>query len=195
MLPLDAAMLYVDVVRQTSPPRGPRAVADLFVARLPFLGSLFSRLGVVGGARANVRRLLASGELLEVFPEGTTGIGKPFRERYRLAPWRVGHAELALRHRAPVIPVAIVGAADQWIQLARLPLHPFGAPFLPVPLNLVPLPVHYHIHYGAPIALHERWPPESADDPEIVAAGAQLVRDAVAALLEAGLAQRPGVFA
>jgi 1-acyl-sn-glycerol-3-phosphate acyltransferase len=194
MLPIDAAMLYLDVLRHTDPPRVPRAVADLFVARLPFLGTAFARLGVVGGARANVHHLLAAGELLEVFPEGTKGIGKPFRDRYQLTTWRVGHAELALRHQAPVIPVAIIGAEEQWLQVARLPLHPFGAPFLPVPLNLLPFPVNYHIHYGPPLALHQRWPAEAADDPDIVAEAAHEVRDAVADLVAEGLAARRGVF-
>jgi len=194
MLPLDGAMVYADVIRHTDPPRVPRPIADLFVARLPFLGTFFTRVGVVAGTRANVRQLLRGGELLLCFPEGTPGIAKPFRERYHVTGWRVGHAELALRHRAPIVPVAVVGAAEQWITLGKLPLHPFGAPFLPVPLNLVPLPVHYHIHYGEPIALHHRFAPESADDPETIRECARIVRDAVAALIDEGLASRPGIF-
>jgi 1-acyl-sn-glycerol-3-phosphate acyltransferase len=192
LLPLDGAMIYTDVLRHTR--RVPRPIADLFVARMPFLGTAFTRLGVVSGTRANVARLLESGELLLFFPEGTRGIAKPFRERYHLAGWRVGHAELALRFRAPVIPVAVIGAEEQWLPLARLPLHPFGAPFVPVPLNLVPLPVHYHIHYGAPIALHHLYGPDSADDPEVIREASRLVRNAVADLVSEGLAQRQGIF-
>ena len=42
-------------------------------------------------------------------------IGKPFTERYHLQEWRVGHAELALRHRAPVVPVPEPTARSEWL--------------------------------------------------------------------------------
>lgn len=196
MLPLDAVMLYVDIFENTEPPRVPRFVLDFFVPRLPFVSTFFARTGATSGTRATVRRLLDDGELLVVFPEGTPGIGKPFRDRYHLAEWRVGHAELAIRHRAPVVPVAIIGAEEQWIQATRLEwFHLFGAPFLPLPLNPIPLPVHYHIWYGEPIALHEQYAPDRADDPEVCAKGAAVVRAAVEALIDRGLRERRGIFA
>jgi len=195
MLPFDAAMLYVDVIEHTDPSRVPRPVADTFMSRVPFMSTTFARAGVVGGARRNTHRLLDDGELLMVFPEGVPGIGKPWRERYQLQEWRVGHVELAIRHGAPVVPVAIIGAEEQWPQVARvrgIPL--FGAPYLPIPLTPIPLPVHYHIHYGRPIALHETWAPECADDPTAVHAAAALVRAAVTELIGTGLRGRGGVF-
>jgi 1-acyl-sn-glycerol-3-phosphate acyltransferase len=188
-------MLYLDVMRWTYPVRVPRPIADLFVPRLPFLGTLYSRLGVVSGARANVKRLLDAGELLMMFPEGTVGISKRLDERYQLKEWRVGHVELAIRQRAPIVPVAIIGAEEQWRQIAKLALHPFGAPFVPIPLLPFPLPVRYHIHYGPPIALHERYSRESADDPRVLEAAAAEVKAAVGALIEEGLKARQGVFA
>ncbi|MFN7953126.1 MAG: lysophospholipid acyltransferase family protein [bacterium] len=193
-LPFDGAMLWNDVVRHTDPPRIPRPVADLFVPGLPFVGTFFSRLGVVGGSRGNVRDLLESDECLMIFPEGTVGIGKPFADRYRLQEWRVGHAELAIRHRATVVPVGIVGAEEQMPQLARLPIRAFGAPYLPVPLTLFPLPVRYHIYYGEPIPLGRRYRPAQADDPKVVRAAAAEVKASVAALLVRGLTERAGIF-
>src|SRR5690606_28426001 len=132
------------------------------------------------------------GELLLIFPEGVPGIGKPFHERYQLQEWRVGHAELAIRHRAPVVPVAIVGPEEQMPRIARLRRlgRLFGAPYVPLTLTPFPLPVRYHILYGAPIALHERYAPADADDPESLRAAANEVRDAVAALLAEGLRAR-----
>jgi len=194
LLPFDAAMLYADVLAHTDPPRVARPIADHFVPALPFVGTLFARLGMVNGTRANVARLLEQEEMVMIFPEGTPGIGKPRSERYRLQEWRVGHAELALRHRAPVVPVAIIGAEEQWPVAARLDwLHPFGAPFLPIPATPVPLPVHYHIHYGRPLSLHDGG--GDPDDSEIIAAAAERVRAAVAALIAEGLRARRGVFA
>jgi 1-acyl-sn-glycerol-3-phosphate acyltransferase len=92
------------------------------------------------------------------------------------------------------VPVAIIGAEEQWPLLARLDrLHPFGAPFLPVPATPFPLPVRYHIHYGPPLVLHEEG--GDPDDPAVVAAAAARVRSAVEALIERGLRERKGVFA
>lgn len=188
-LPIDGAMLWMDVVQRTG--RILRPIADRFVPRMPFIGTMFARAGVVSGTQTNVRRLLETGELIAIFPEGTTGPGKPFRERYHLQAWRVGHAELAIRYRAPVIPVAIIGAEESWPVLFHIrALRAFGAPFVPVPRSPLPLPVQIHIHYGAPIPLHQAYPPTAADDPEAVAAGAETVREAVVALVERGLAER-----
>jgi len=195
-LPFDGAMLFNDVVRRTNPPRLPRPIADWFVPKLPFVGTLFARLGVVAGSRLNVRSLLEAGELIMVFPEGTPGISKPFWERYHLQKWREGHAELAIRYRAPVVPVAIIGAEEQMPQIGRIERFKlFGAPFLPIPLTPFPLPVRYHIHYGAPIDFSDRFSPEQSDDPDVVSSAALEVRRAVEKLIATGLTQRDGVFA
>jgi 1-acyl-sn-glycerol-3-phosphate acyltransferase len=188
-LPIDGAMLWLDVVQHTG--RILRTIADRFVPLLPFVSTVFARTGVVSGTHTNVRRLLENGELIAIFPEGTEGTGKAFRDRYHLQTWRVGHAEAAIRYRAPVVPVAIIGAEESWPVLFKLrTFHLFGAPYVPVPASLLPLPVQFHIHYGEPIALHREYPPYAADDPDVVGAAARKVRDAVAALVERGLAGR-----
>ncbi|MGM0577523.1 MAG: lysophospholipid acyltransferase family protein [Myxococcota bacterium] len=194
-LPFDGMMIWTDVVQQTDPPRVPRIIADNFVPMLPIVSTIFARAGAVGGTRGNVRRLLEMGEILLVFPEGVPGIGKPFHRRYRLQDWRVGHAELAIRHRVPVIPVGVVGAEEQLPQLTRIDrLHPFGAPYLPIPAVPFPLPVHYHIWYGEPISLQDDYAPERSDDPEVIEEASARVRDAVQRLLDRGVRERRGVF-
>lgn len=194
-LPLDAAMIWTDVVEHIDPPRVPRPLLDMFVPLLPIVGTLFARAGAVNGTRENVRRLLDDGELVLVFPEGVPGIGKPFRQRYHLQDWRVGHVELAIWHRAPVVPVAVIGPEEAWPLATRIErFHMFGAPFLPVPATPVPLPVHCHVLYGEPIVLHKGLPREAADDPAIIKAGAARVRDQVQLLLDEGLRRRRGVF-
>lgn len=192
-LPFDAMMLWTDIYRHTTPPRAPRPIADYFVSSLPLIGTTFSRTGMVGGSRGNARALLEAGEMLLLFPEGTPGIGKPFKDRYQLQRWREGHCELAIRHRAPIVPVALVGPEEQMPQLARLP-GVGGIPYIPVPATLFPLPVRYHIHYGTPIDLSERFSVEDADDPEVVRKTALEVKAAVQELVNAGLAERHGVF-
>ena len=193
-LPFDAAMLHADLLRRTDPPRLPRSVVDRFVPRLPWFSALVARAGAINGTRRNVEHVLATGQLLVVFPEGTVGIGKPFAERYRLQTWRPGHAELALRHRAPVVPTAIVGAEEQMPILARLErFHAFGAPYLPIPLVPFPLPVRYRVRYGPPLALHRMFPGDPRD-PALIRAAAAEVEGAVQALIDETLAAREGVF-
>jgi len=195
LLALDGVVVVMDVLRHTNPPRLPRAVGDLFLQLLPWVGAMFARVGVVSGTRGNFRHLLESGELALVFPEGTPGIGKGYKKRYQLQEWRVGHVELALRQRAPVVPVAVIGAEESWPQIARIDgVRAFGAPYLPIPATPFPLPTHHHVYYGQPLYLHERYPPDGADDPEVTDAAAAEVKAAVAALIERGLAERPGVF-
>jgi 1-acyl-sn-glycerol-3-phosphate acyltransferase len=196
-LPFDGVMLWANVLRSTNPPRAPRPVADYFVSTLPFVSTLFARAGVIGGARGNVRRLLEQGDLLMLFPEGEPGIGKPFSERYRLQTWRKGHCEMAIRYRAPVVPVGIVGAEEQMPQLGRIPLRKLGlaVPFLPIPATPVPLPVHYHVVYGEPLRFDREFSPAQADDPQIVSEAASRVKQAVLALIHRGLRERRGVFA
>jgi 1-acyl-sn-glycerol-3-phosphate acyltransferase len=194
-LPYDGAMIWLDVLRRTHPPRLVRPVADHFVAELPFFGTLFARAGTVGGSRGNVAYLLDRGEILLIFPEGAPAIGKTFSERYQLMDWRVGHVEAALRHGAAIVPVGVVGAEEQMPNLARLPLRVFGSPFLPVPLTPVPLPVRYHLRYGPAIHLGAEYSREQADDPVVLRKAAQRVREAVERLISQGLSERPGVFA
>lgn len=192
-LPFDGMMLWTDVVRRTEPPRVARVVMDHFVNLLPAVGTLFTRGGGFGGSRGNMHALLDAGELVAVFPEGVRGIGKRFSERYQLQRWTEGHAEMAIRHQAPVIPVAIIGAEEQLPQIARLPIRAFGSPYLPVTASPLPLPVRYHIWYGAPIPV-DHLTPRQANEPDRVAALAAEVKAAVAALIEQGLAAREGVF-
>lgn len=194
-LPLDAMMVGTDILRRGPRSRAARVVLDHFVPNLPWINVLFQRAGAVAGSRANCRAILASGGMLVVFPEGTPGIGKGFDKRYQLQPFRPGHAELAIRHRAAIVPTAVVGAEESWPQLTRFDrIRLFGAPYLPVPLTPLPLPVRFHLWYGEPIDVASRYEPADSDRPDVVAALADEVRDRVAELLARGRAARSGWF-
>jgi 1-acyl-sn-glycerol-3-phosphate acyltransferase len=194
MLPFDASMVWMDVVHGTG--RVVRPLTDHLVAGLPFVATLLQRVGAVGGTAGNARALLENGEILLVFPEGVPGISKPKRDRYRVSTWRRGHAELALRYRAPIVPAAVIGAEEQFpfVHNSRRLGRIVGAPhvpitFFPVPVLPIPLPVKYRIYYGAPIALVG-----DADDPQAVQRAAAETQAAVQALIERGLRERQGVF-
>ncbi len=195
-LPIDAMMLWNDVVRQTQPSRVARGIADHFVPALPFIGTLFARGGMVGGSAGNVRSLLDKGELLMIFPEGVPGIIKPWEKRYQLQTFRVGHAQMAIQHSCPIVPVGIIGAEEQLPSLfsSKRLGKIFGIEAVPIPLVPVPLPVRYRIYYGEPIPVHERYDRSQADDPEVLKQVAEEVKQAVHELVQQGLSDRTGVF-
>ena len=194
LLPFDAAMTVVDVLLHSDPPRLARAIVDRWAGTLPWINIFYARVGQVVGTRENFADLLGDGQLVLVFPEGMEGVRKPITQRYRLQGFRVGFVEQALRARAPIVPVAIVGSDDQAPVLYDLKpvARALGLPFLPVtptfpwlgPLGLLPYPVGYRIVYGEPLRFHERFGPESADDARLVRYLANQVRRAVQLLLD-----------
>ena len=66
------------------------------------------------GAVAAAAQALADGAVVAIFPQGTV-LGPPDR------PWQRGAARLALTTGAPLVPVAIVGAADGLRPGTRIP--------------------------------------------------------------------------
>lgn len=186
LLPFDATMIVVDGVLAGKPPRLVRTVVDRWAGTLPFVNVFYARVGQVVGSRDNVRELLHLKQLVLIFPEGMAGVRKRAAERYVLQPFHLGFVEESLRHRVPIIPVAVVGADDQapvlWDlkPLAKL----LGLPFFPVtptfpllgPLGLLPYPVRYEIAYGEPFRFYDEYPPESLEDPHAVRYMAEQVR-------------------
>ena len=56
-----------------------------------------------------------------VFPEGRKGTEKLYKDRYRLQRFgRGGFVESAMRARAPIVPVALVGAEEAMPIFAHL---------------------------------------------------------------------------
>ena len=85
---------------------------DMFTT-LPFLQPWLRQLGEVRACPENGERLLNRDELVAVFPEGVKGVGKYFRDRYRVARFgRGGFVRLAIRTRSPIVPVSVVGAEE-----------------------------------------------------------------------------------
>jgi len=194
LLPFDGAMTVLDVLLHTDPPRLPRAIIERWAGQLPFVNVFFARVGQVVGTHENFAKLLADGEAVLVFPEGVEGIRKPITQRYRVQRFHVGFVEHALRARAPIVPMAVLGSDDQAPilfdvkPLARL----LGLPSAPItptfpwfgPLGLLPYPVRYRIVYGEPLHFHERFDPEAAQEPGVVRALANQVRRAVQTLID-----------
>jgi len=194
LLPFDGAMLVVDMLLHTDPPRILRSLVDRWVRQLPGVRGFYASTGQVIGTRPNFRRLLARGDAVLVFPEGTAAIRKTVPHRYRLEHFHPGFVEEALRERVPIVPVALVGPDDQAPILydAQTLAKRLGLPVLPItptfpllgPLGLLPYPVRYRIVYGEPFDYHERYGPEEASDRQLTEALAGEVRRRIQHMLD-----------
>ena len=163
VLPFDGLMASVAVHDNHPAHRDLRLLAADMVFDMPLLGQAARKAGHTMACTADAHRLLAAGELTAVFPEGYKGLGKPFRDRYKLQRFgRGGFVAAALRARAPIVPCSIVGSEEIYPMIADVKLlaRLFGLPYFPVtplfplagPLGLVPLPSKWHIQFGEPIS-------------------------------------------
>lgn len=203
-VPLDAVILQYAVATEHPQKRLIRNVAADLAFRMPFIGPLARKTGNAVACDEDAFELLRRGELLGIFPEGYKGVGKGWRERYRLQRFgRGGFMEVALRSRAPIVPIAIVGAEEAYpmIANARGLAHTLGFPYFPItptfpllgPLGLLPLPSKWLIEFGHPISMDE-YPEDAAEDPMLVFDLADRVRDTIQEMLYRNLTVRGPAF-
>jgi 1-acyl-sn-glycerol-3-phosphate acyltransferase len=193
-LPLDGAMIGMSLLLEGEPPRVVRAMVEKWAPTLPFVAPFFARIGQVVGTPENCRRLLAAGETIMVFPEGTRGLNKTYDKRYRLQDFGSGFMRIALETQTPIVPVAVIGAEEQapaffdFKSVAKA----IGIPALPVTPTLLPLPlpVKYHLWFGAPL----RPAGTAEDDDAELERKVSEVKHAIESLLERGLAARASIF-
>lgn len=203
-IPLDGIMLKLAVKREQAHHRDVRWLAEDFIFHFPFLGAFSNRMGAVRACQENAERLLKQDALVAVFPEGVKGIGKLFRDRYRLQRFgRGGFVKLCLRTDTPIVPVAIIGAEEASPMLFRLEYltKALGLPYFPVtptfpllgPLGLVPAPTKWKIAFGEPIRF-AGYGPEAADDEILVGRLAERVRATIQAMLDRAIGERRSVW-
>jgi len=199
-LPLDGFMLRTCLRLSHPSGRELRWLAEDYVYHLPFVGAFMSRVGGVRACQENAERLLGKDALVAVFPEGVKGIGKLYRDRYRLQRFgRGGFIRLCLKTGTPLVPCAIVGAEESSPMLHRDEFFSrlFGLPYLPVtptfpllgPLGLVPAPTKWRIEFGEVVTFHE-YGPDAADDPILVGQLADRVRLGIQRMVDGALASR-----
>lgn len=204
VLPLDGLMASVAVHDNHPAHRDLRLLAADMVFDMPVMGQVARKAGHTMACTADAHRLLAAGELTAVFPEGYKGLGKPFRDRYKLQRFgRGGFVSAALHARAPIVPCSIVGSEEIYPMLADVKLlaRLFGLPYFPVtplfplagPLGLVPLPSKWHIQFGEPISTAD-YDESAADDPMVTFELTDQVRETIQQTLYQLLANRRNTF-
>jgi 1-acyl-sn-glycerol-3-phosphate acyltransferase len=203
-LPWDGAMVGTAVYNEHPAQRIVRTLYATWFPTLPFFSAMFTKLGQVLATEENGVRLLQSDELVAVFPEGYKGVGKLFKDRYRLARFgRGGFVRMALKTGAPMIPVSVVGAEETYISLAKSDFiaRLIGFPYFPISptfpwlglLGFVPLPTKWYIDFGEPIPT-EPYGPGAANNLMLVSQLTDQVRNLVQNMIYDRLSARQSVF-
>ena len=204
VLPFDGLMTSVAVHDAHPAHRDLRLLAADMVFDLPMVGEAARKAGHTMACTTDAHRLLAAGELTAVFPEGYKGLGKRFKDRYKLQRFgRGGFVAAALRTKAPIVPCSIVGSEEIYPMLAdvRLLARLFGLPYFPItplfplagPGGLVPLPSKWHIAFGEPIPT-AHYEGADADDPMVTFELTDQVRETIQQTLYQLLAGRRNMF-
>ncbi len=203
-LPWDGAMIMTALLNEHPAQRLVRNLYTSWFPTLPFMSAILVKMGQALGSVENGARLLEQDELVGVFPEGYKGVGKLFRNRYKLARFgRGGFVKMALNTQAPIIPTAIVGAEETYVTLgksstlARLT----GFPYFPISLRfpwlgllgVVPFPTKWYIDFGQPIPMDD-YGPDASTNPALVSQLTDKVRNVVQEMVNNRLDQRRAIF-
>ena len=197
---LDGLMISVALVLEADPPRLTRAMGEYWLGTLPFLSVLLDRTGSSVGTPQTCADMLRHGECVMAFPEGVRGMNKLYADAYQLQEFGLGFMRLALETDTPIIPVAVVGSEEQAPAIANLEGlgRLLGMPAFPItltwpwlgPLGMLPLPVRYHIEFGAP--MHFRG--DANDEDEVIEETVLEVKSTIQTMLRRGLAERRSIF-
>jgi 1-acyl-sn-glycerol-3-phosphate acyltransferase len=204
VLPWDGTMIKTAVFVEHPQPRHVRALVASQFMGMPVMSWFLRRTGQAVGHPDDTRRLLERDELVLVFPEGTRGTGKSFKNRYRLTRFgRGGFVATAIRARAPIIPVSVVGSEEIYPMVGDLrPVAKlFGLPYFPVtptwpwlgPLGMIPLPSKWRIQFHPQVDVADL-PAAAAADQHLVMALADEVRATIQQGIYDNLKLRRGVF-
>jgi 1-acyl-sn-glycerol-3-phosphate acyltransferase len=197
-IPLDGMVIGASMFLDAEPPRFIRSMVEKWTQTLPFVGTFFSRCGQVVGVPENARQLLINEEMLLVFPEGTRGISKPISKRYQLGDFGLGFMRLALETNTPIVPIALVGAEEQYInfgnveafaKMFQMPIFPM-IPQMFIPGGQMPLPVKYRIYIGEPLLFDG----DADDDDAVIEEKVWMVRATIQSMINRGLKERKGLF-
>ena len=201
-LPLDGMILHTVVYDEIG--RHVRMLGADLIFKTPYSHDLARKTGTTLACQEDAERLLASNQLVAVFPEGFKGLGKPYADRYKLQRFgRGGFVAAAIRAQVPIIPTAIVGSEEIYPLIARAPAvaRALGVPYFPITplfpwfgvLGMIPLPSKWIIQFGDAITTDELGP-GAADDPMIVFNITDQVRETIQQTLYRLLMQRRSAF-
>ena len=170
----DALILSYEIFKLTK--RIPRVLAHHFWFLTKTTAVPFQKFGFIQASSRNASEVLKKNNLLILFPEGETGNFKPSSKMYVLQDFKPGVIRLAIQRQCPIIPTLIVGAEESHLNISQIKFGKLlGNLVLPLPLNLIPLPVKWRIYFLD--ALRLPYPPSAADDSVLVNEVTQELRE------------------
>jgi 1-acyl-sn-glycerol-3-phosphate acyltransferase len=204
LLPYDALMVATALRRDHPGHRRARPLVEDYLCDCPYLGTLLARIGAVRNDPRNARRLLEDDGAVIVFPEGAAGLGKPYRDRYRVGRFAADFVDVCLATRAILVPVSIVGAEETYPLLGRAERlgRLFGLPYLPITpmfpwlgaLGLLPLPTKWTIRFGEPLNPAARYETRDPADLALVGRLREEVRQRIQRMVLESLRRRRSIF-
>lgn len=176
---------------------------------LPALGDILLRLGAIRASHTTANLVLQNDRKVFVFPGGNYEAFRPYWQRYRVDfHRRTGYVRLALRNRAPLVPVLCFGGHGTFCVLSRgerlsrwtgakkylrsdaFPLFlglPWGVGVGPI--FHLPLPRKLIVEVGDPVPV-DTYDPHSADDPAVLRELGDKVQARVQAMMDRRAAER-----
>lgn len=203
-LPFDGSMVGLAVLNEHPNQRLVRTLYASWFPTLPIISSLFVKMGQTLANEENGIRLLMDEQLVAVYPEGYKGVGKLFKDRYRLARFgRGGFVRMAIRTGSPMIPVSVVGAEETYISLVKVDFIAklIGFPYFPISptfpwlglLGFVPIPTKWYIDFGEPIET-SGYGIKAASNIMLVSQLTDQVRNVIQNMIYQRLAQRKSIL-
>lgn len=187
----DAMMLSYEIHAHLK--RTPRVLTHKFWFLTDATAIPAQKFGFLEATLPNGIAQLKKNNMVIIFPEGELGNFKPTSRAYELQEFRRGFVRMALQTGAPIIPTVILGAEETHINLKQIKFTKFlRGSILPLPLNVLPLPVKWKIKFLKPIYLPYK--ASSAKNNELVHEIAGEIREQVQTALAHEVKNRKSLF-
>lgn len=187
----DALMLAHSIHREAK--RVPRILTHHFWFLTKTTAIPAQKMGFTEATFENGIKALEKNNVVIIFPEGERGNFKPTSRMYQLQDFKRGFVRLAIQTQCPIIPTLIVGAEETHINLSQLKFTKYlKGLVLPLPLNVIPLPVKWKIKYLNPIYLPYK--PSAANDRELIAEIASDIQETMQDALSEEIQKRGKIF-
>lgn len=187
----DALMLAHSIYRDTK--RIPRVLTHRYWFLTKTTAIPAQKMGFTEATFENGIKALEKNNVVVLFPEGEKGNFKPTSKMYQLQDFKRGFVRMALQTQSPIIPTLVLGAEETHINLSQLKFTKYlKGTVVPLPLNLIPLPVKWKIKYLTPIYLPYK--ASAANDRDLVHEIASDIQEQMQDALSDEVGKRENIF-
>lgn len=150
---LDSWFFTMAILEKLPPQRIPYAVIADVILKVPGLRQIFQDLGVIPSSWLRGLNGFPKGvNSIGIYPEGSDGNCKPFWRAYQMGPWHSGLIRLAIKLKAKIVPVAIIGGEECCpVAWGIKSFKKIIGSKIPVPLSVIPLPTAWKVVFLKPV--------------------------------------------